>query len=192
MHITCCKVKSWTFNPLTSNKSRQYFKILFQIFQIKPVFLLEIIDFYIKLVSEGDTLNYRSLFKKKKKKKKKKKITQIIFILSFRWFLAYRYSSLKYTVAACKSHEVSFSLAVPSPISAYDMYRIYPKYWDTLNPNRIYPKNCKKTNRFRLQLAGTSKISGWLINSADPDQNPRSAPSYLGLHCFRRLVSQNI
>ena len=36
-----------------------------------------------------------------------------------------------------------------------------------------------------------SKIAGWVANSVDPDETPRSAASHLGLHCFLRPVYPN-
>ena len=35
------------------------------------------------------------------------------------------------------------------------------------------------------------KISGWVANSVDPDEMPRSAASHLGLHCLLRPVCPN-
>ena len=35
------------------------------------------------------------------------------------------------------------------------------------------------------------KIAGWVANSVDPDETPRSAASHLGLHCLLRLVCPN-
>ena len=35
------------------------------------------------------------------------------------------------------------------------------------------------------------KIAGWVANSVDPDETPRSAASHLGLHCLLRPVFLN-
>ena len=36
------------------------------------------------------------------------------------------------------------------------------------------------------------KIAGWVANSVDPDETPRSAASHLGLNCLLRPVCPNI
>ena len=35
------------------------------------------------------------------------------------------------------------------------------------------------------------KIAGWVANSVDPDETPRSAASHLGLYCLLRSVCPN-
>ena len=64
--------------------------------------------------------------------------------------------------------------------SLYDSkYRIYPicsKIWtSTIH----YPMLCLKN-------------AGWVANSVDPDETPRSAVSHLGLYCLLRPVCPNI
>ena len=36
------------------------------------------------------------------------------------------------------------------------------------------------------------KIAGWVANSVDPDETPRSAASHLGLYCLLRPICPNI
>ena len=35
------------------------------------------------------------------------------------------------------------------------------------------------------------KIAGWVANSVDPDETPRSAASHLGLYCLLKPVCPN-
>ena len=69
------------------------------------------------------------------------------------------------------------------------IYRIYPKYSDTSTPYHICSKIWTSTIHYpKLCL----KIAGWVANSVDPDETPRSAASHLGLYCLLRPVCPNI
>ena len=65
-------------------------------------------------------------------------------------------------------------------------YRTYIKYWQTFNPHQTWSKVWKK--KFDLTPADVCKTAGWVANSVEPDQTPRSAASDLGLrYLFRHL-----
>ena len=64
-------------------------------------------------------------------------------------------------------------------------YSIYPKYPDTSPYRDLYYEQIQFTIRYCL------KIAGWVANSVDPDEKPRSAASHLGLHCLLRPVCPN-
>ena len=65
--------------------------------------------------------------------------------------------------------------ACPNTYSIYDkIYHTCAKIWR----NIIYYPLCLK-------------IAGWLANSADSDETPRSVASHLGLHCLFRPVCLN-
>ena len=67
-------------------------------------------------------------------------------------------------------------------------YRIYPKYSDTLTPYHICSKIWTSTIHYPMLCL---KIAGWVANSVDPDETPRSAASHLGLYCLLRPVCPN-
>ena len=67
-------------------------------------------------------------------------------------------------------------------------YRMYHKYLDILPPYHTYPKIGTSAIYYLLLCL---QNAGWVANSADPDETPRSAASHLGLHCFLRLVCPN-
>ena len=68
-------------------------------------------------------------------------------------------------------------------------YRIYPKYLDTSTPYHICSKIWTSTIHYPMLCL---KIAGWVANSVDPDETPRSAASHLGLYCLLRPVCPNI
>ena len=57
-------------------------------------------------------------------------------------------------------------------------YRIYPKYSDTSAPYHICSKIWTGTIHYPMLCL---KIAGWVANSVDPDETPRSVASHLGL-----------
>ena len=67
-------------------------------------------------------------------------------------------------------------------------YRIYPKYSDTSTPYHICSKIWTSTIHYPMLCL---KIAGWVANSVDPDETPRSAASHLGLYCLLRPVCLN-
>ena len=67
-------------------------------------------------------------------------------------------------------------------------YRIYPKYSDTSTPYHICSKIWTSTIHYPMLCL---KIAGWVANSVDPDETPRSAASHLGLYCLLRPVCPN-
>ena len=70
----------------------------------------------------------------------------------------------------------------------YMVYRIYPKYSDTLTPYHICSKIWTSTIHYPMLCL---KIAGWVANSVDPDETPHSAESHLGLNCLLRPVCPN-
>ena len=68
-------------------------------------------------------------------------------------------------------------------------YRIYPKYSDTSTPYHICTKIWTSTTHYPMLCL---KIAGWMANSVDPDEMPRSAASHLGLYFLLRPVCPNI
>ena len=67
-------------------------------------------------------------------------------------------------------------------------YCIYPKYSDTSTPYHICSKIWTSTIHYPMLCL---KIAGWVANSVDPDETPRSAASHLGLNCLLRPVCPN-
>ena len=67
-------------------------------------------------------------------------------------------------------------------------YCIYPKYSDTSTPYHICSKIWTSTIHYPMLCL---KIAGWVANSVDPDETPRSAASHLGLYCLLRPVCPN-
>ena len=67
-------------------------------------------------------------------------------------------------------------------------YRIYPKYSDTSTPYHICSKIWTNTIHYPMLCL---KIAGWVANSVDPDETPRSAAYHLGLYCLLRPVCPN-
>ena len=72
--------------------------------------------------------------------------------------------------------------------SQYVYYRIYPKYSDTSTPYHVCSKIWTSTIHYPMLCL---KIAGWVANSVDPDETPRSAASHLGLYCLVRPVCPN-
>ena len=68
-------------------------------------------------------------------------------------------------------------------------YRIYPKYSVTSTPYHICSKIWTSTIHYPMLCL---KNAGWVANSVDPDEMPRSAASHLGLYCLLRPVCRNI
>ena len=68
------------------------------------------------------------------------------------------------------------------------IYRIYPKYSDTSTPYHICSKIWTSTIHYPMLCL---KIAGWVANSVDPDETPRSAVSHLGLYRLLRPVCPN-
>ena len=71
----------------------------------------------------------------------------------------------------------------------YKHYCIYPKYSDTTTPYHICSKIWTSTIHYPMLCL---KTAGWVANSVDPDETPRSVASHLGLNCLRRPVCPNI
>ena len=69
------------------------------------------------------------------------------------------------------------------------IYRIYPKYSDTSTPYHICSKIWTSTIHYPMLCLN---MAGWVANSVDPDETPRSAASHLGLYCLLRPVCPNI
>ena len=69
------------------------------------------------------------------------------------------------------------------------LYRIYRKYSDTSTPYHLCSKIWASTIHYPMLCL---KIAGWVANSVDPDETPRSAASHLGLYCLLRPVCPNI
>ena len=69
-----------------------------------------------------------------------------------------------------------------------EIHRIYPKYSDTSTLYHICSKIWTSTIHYPMLCL---KIAGWVSNSVDPDEMPRSAASYLGLNCLLRPVCPN-
>ena len=67
-------------------------------------------------------------------------------------------------------------------------YRIYPKYSDTSTPYHICSNIWTSTIHYPMLCLN---IAGWVANSVDPDETPRSAASHLGLNCLLRPVCPN-
>ena len=67
-------------------------------------------------------------------------------------------------------------------------YRIHSKYSDTSTPYHICSKIWTSTIHYPLLCL---KIAGWVANSVDPDETPRSAASQLGLYGYLRPVCPN-
>ena len=61
------------------------------------------------------------------------------------------------------------------------LYRIYPKYSDTSSKPYFCSKNWTSTMYYPMLCLN---ISGWVANSVNPDEKPRSVASHLGLHCL--------
>ena len=74
------------------------------------------------------------------------------------------------------------------PDTYHNVYRIYPKYSDTSTPYHICSKIWTSTTHFPMLCL---KIAGWMANSVDPVETPRSAASHLGLNCLLRPVCPN-
>ena len=68
------------------------------------------------------------------------------------------------------------------------LYRFYPKYSDTSTPYHICSKIWTSTIHYPMLCL---KTAGWVANSVDPDETPRSAASHLGLYCLLRPVCPN-
>ena len=68
------------------------------------------------------------------------------------------------------------------------VYRIYPKYSDISTPYHICSKIWTSTIHYPILCL---KIAGWVANSVDPDETPRSAASHLGQNCLLRPVCPN-
>ena len=68
------------------------------------------------------------------------------------------------------------------------IFRIYPKYSDTSTPYHIYSNNWTSIIHYPMLCL---KIAGWVANSVDLDETPRSAASHLGLNCLLRPVCPN-
>ena len=68
------------------------------------------------------------------------------------------------------------------------MYRIYPKYSDTSTSYHICSKIWTSAIHYPMLCL---KIAGWVANSVDPDETPRSAASHLVLYCLLRPVCPN-
>ena len=64
-------------------------------------------------------------------------------------------------------------------------YRIYP---DTSTPYHICSKIWTSTIYYPMLYL---KTAGWVANSVDPDETPRSAASHLGLYCLLSPVCPN-
>ena len=71
-----------------------------------------------------------------------------------------------------------------SPSTTYIYIKLHLFYF--LFILRIYPTPYLNIYQVHLLTANVSKIAGWMANSVDPDQTPRSAASDLGLHCLPR------
>ena len=67
-------------------------------------------------------------------------------------------------------------------------YRIYPKYLDTSTSYCKCSKIWTSTIHYPMLCL---KIAGWVANSVDPDETPRSVASHLGLNCLLRHVCPN-
>ena len=72
--------------------------------------------------------------------------------------------------------------------SKFHLYHIYPKYSDTSTPYHICSKIWTNTIHYPMLCL---KAAGWVANSVDPDETPRSAASHLGLYCLLRPVCPN-
>ena len=66
--------------------------------------------------------------------------------------------------------------------------RFYHKYSDTPTPYHICSKIWTSTIHYPMLCL---KIAGWVANSVDPDEMPRSAAPHLGLNCLLRPVCPN-
>ena len=87
-----------------------------------------------------------------------------------------------------EGHNLKFQLTLADTLPDIRYYRIYPKYSDTSTPYHI----CSNiwTSKIHYPML-CLKIAGWVANSVDPDETPRSAASHLGLYCLLRPVCPN-
>ena len=83
---------------------------------------------------------------------------------------------------------ISFHKKLGLHLAHNKCYRIYPKYSDTSTPYHIRSKIWTSTIHYPMLCL---KIAGWVANSVDPDETPRSATSHLGLNCLLRPVCLN-
>ena len=101
-------------------------------------------------------------------------------------FLSFCKNFLRTQIWALISHDkwASWNFTV------YDIpyYGIYPKYSDTSTPYHICSKIWTSTIHYPMLCL---KITGWVANSVDPDETPRSEASHLGLNCLLRPVCPN-
>ena len=81
------------------------------------------------------------------------------------------------------------SLVEKSCQASQFIYCIYPKYSDTSTPYHICSKIWTSTIHYPMLCL---KIDGWVANSVDQDETPRSAASNLGLYCLLRHICSNI
>ena len=72
--------------------------------------------------------------------------------------------------------------------ASWSGYHIYPKYSDTSTPYHICSKIWTSTIYYPMLC---QKIAGWMTNSVDPVETPRSAASHLGLNCLLRPACPN-
>ena len=83
---------------------------------------------------------------------------------------------------------LGFSLESFLVLDKIFMYHIYPKYSDISTPYHICSYIWTSTIHYLMLCL---KIAGWVANSVDPDETPRSAASHLGLYCLLRPVCPN-
>ena len=81
-----------------------------------------------------------------------------------------------------------YSVYFDIPTSRHVEYHIYPKYSDTSTHHHTWSKIWTFTIYYSMLCL---KIAGWVANSVDPDETPRSAASHLGLHGLLRPVCLN-
>ena len=87
----------------------------------------------------------------------------------------------------CTYQKVRF-LALRLIVFLAYIHRIYPKYSDTSTPYHICSKIWTSTIHYPMLC---QKIAGWMANSVDPVETPRSAASHLGLNCLLKPVCPN-
>ena len=91
-------------------------------------------------------------------------------------------------VIPIRTHMIHFGVKMIAIIFCILSYLIYPKYSDTSTPYHICSKIQTSTIHYLILCL---KIAGWVANSVDPDETPRSAASHLGLNCLLRPVCPN-
>ena len=78
-------------------------------------------------------------------------------------------------------------LMMDKMICLFHIYSIHPKYWDTLT---LY-HSCGLILTSQFDFILMSKISGWVLNSVDPDQMPGYSEWHLIWHYTVSQVTSN-